>query len=92
MVASVHQTFVKDTMPYSKHMCDFMTHDSHRSKFDQRVIYLIFFHLEKPLIISGKREDPSSIPDARQSKHKIPFFSGVEVSHWNPDHAETICW
>ena len=90
VVATIHETFIKNAVPDSKHMCYFMGHHRNWSVFDQVIVYLIFFGLEEFLIISSEREYSCSISNTGQSENKVPLFSWVEIGHADTDHAETI--
>ena len=91
MVTPVHQTLVKNTMTHPEHMSNLVTHHPHRTKLYQIIVRLVLLQLEKTLIVTSKRKDPSSISNASQAKHEVPLFTRVQVSHTDSNHAKAIC-
>lgn len=77
-------------MPNPEHVCYLVSHYSHRSVLYKVVVDLVSLLLEKSLVVSSKGKDTSPLSNTCESKHKIPFFSGVEVCHADTDKAERI--
>ena len=92
MVTSIHEAIVEHTVPHSKHVGYFMTHHSHRPELYLVIVNLVFFDLEEARIIASEWKHSGPISDASYSKDKIPFLSGVKVSHADSHHAECVGW
>ena len=79
-----------DAMSDPEHVCYFVSHNRHGAKFDEIIIYLVFVHFEKALVVPRKRKNSSSFFNAGQPKHEIPLLAWIKVSHADPYHAKAI--
>jgi hypothetical protein len=90
MVAPIHDALVEYAVPHSEHVRYLVGHHAHRTVLYEAVVYLIRLLAKKTFIITRKRENPSPLPNAGQSEHKIPLLFGVEIRHADPDQTEGV--
>ena len=90
MITTIHQTFVVYTVTNTKHMRDLVTHHRHRTIFYSIVVHLVFLHLKESIVITSKRKNTSSLTNTRQTKHKVPLLTRIQISHTHTNHTKSI--
>jgi len=66
-------------MSHTKHVSYFVNHHADASPQDTVIVYFIFSLFVKPLVVSRKRKNSSSLLDTCEAKDEVPLISWIQV-------------